>query len=477
MDRRISASRTAALLGDAVHRSPAYLAIAEALKLLVTDGRIPTGTRLPSERELTEVLGVSRTTVTRAYAVLKDQGYLLARQGAGSVVQLPRSAHPTTDRLLSPGLSAADHVDLSCAAPTAPTGIAAAYAAAVEELPRYLGETGYYPSGLPALREAIARRYDERGLPTHPDQILVTSGALSGLAIATRALLGPGTRALTESPSYPNAIATLLESGARVAGADIDQSGWAAGSLTETLSQVRPQAAYLLPDFQNPTGLLMTDEQRAEVARALTRSRTVPIVDETLVELAIDDVDLPLPFGAHHRDTVTLGSASKTFWGGLRLGWIRASESMVPRLVSARLSLDLGAPVLEQLALVHLMETRESILAVHRDQLRESRSALVSALAQHLPSWRFRVPAGGQTLWCELPQPVSTRLAVAAHDHGVILAPGPAFAPEGGLERFLRLPFSRTPAELTEAVERLARVWESGLSGQPRKGSQRTLVA
>ena len=175
MDRRISATRTATLLGSAAERSPAYLGIADALRLLVTDGRIPPGTRLPSERELTDVLGVSRTTVTRAYGELRDRGYLESRQGSGSVTRLPAVAGGGVDNLLSPGRSADGAIDLTCAAPVAPTGIAQGYEHAVAELPAYLTGTGYYPSGVPALRESIAQWYDDRGLPTTPDQVLVTS--------------------------------------------------------------------------------------------------------------------------------------------------------------------------------------------------------------------------------------------------------------------------------------------------------------
>src|SRR5690349_14173326 len=205
MERRISASRAAALLGKAPETSPAYAGIADALRLLISDGRIPPGTRLPSERELTDALGVSRTTVTRAYATLKDRGYLTSRQGSGTVAQVPSTAR-VTDSLLSPGPADPGRIDLACAAPSAPPGVLAAYEAAVAELPGHLPELGYFPSGLPALREAIARRYVERGLPTDPEQILVTPGALAALAVVSHAFVGLGDRILLESPSYPNAI-------------------------------------------------------------------------------------------------------------------------------------------------------------------------------------------------------------------------------------------------------------------------------
>jgi DNA-binding transcriptional MocR family regulator len=141
-------------------------------------------------------------------------------------------------------------------------------------------------------------------------------------------------------------------------------------------------------------------------------------------------------------------------------------------LVAARLSLDLGAPVLEQLALVHLMADREQVLGVRLRQLAEARAALVSGLAGELPSWRFRMPAGGLSLWCELPRPVSSSLAVAAEKRGVRLAAGPLFAPEGGLERFLRMPFTQSPAVLSDAVSRLASAWDEGVHQTPGRRSR-----
>jgi DNA-binding transcriptional MocR family regulator len=459
MQRTISADRTAALLGDAADRSPAYLSIAHALRLLVSDGRIPSGTRLPSERELTNALGVSRTTVTRAYTHLRELGYVDSRRGSGSVVRLP-SPRSAGDTLLSPGPAGGDHIDLTCAAPTAPTGVAAAYEWALGELPCHLTEHGYYPSGLPILREAIAERYSQRGLPTDPDQLLITSGAQAGLAVVVRAFVGSGDRVLMESPTYPNAIATLRGARARVHGADVGQRGWATASLLDSVVQVRPSAAYLMPDFHNPTGLLMSDDERARLASALRRAGVLPIVDETLAEMAIDEVVPALPFAAHAPGTISVGSASKAFWGGLRIGWVRVPSARMADLVTARLSLDLGTPLVEQLALVHLMARRDSILQLRRAQLREARSALMTAVAAELPSWRWSAPAGGLSLWCELPRPAASRLVATAAEHGVRIAPGPMFAPEGGLERFVRLPFTVGPDQLSEAVTRLARAWE-----------------
>lgn len=477
MSRVVSASRTAALLGSAADRSPAYLGIADGLRLLVNDGRIPAGTRLPSERDLTSALGVSRTTVTRAYAELKARGYLEARQGSGSVARLPYDRRATADTLLSPTDGSADVIDLTCASPVAPTGVARALEHAVSEVPPYLAGTGYFPSGLPALREALARWFTDRGLPTEADQILVTSGALSGVAVIARALVAAGDRVVVETPSYPNAVSALRRSGARVTGAVVDRGGWDLPSVRDTLRGVRPRLAYLVPDFHNPTGALMPDEVRASIAAQLRVTGTVAVVDETIVELCLDDIAMPAPFAAHSADALTVGSSSKSFWGGLRVGWIRAPRSRVGELVAARLTLDLGAPLLEQLALLHLLEHREEVLAVRREQLRIARDALADAVTSHLPDWRFTLPGGGQSLWCELPAPRSSALVAAVEQRGVLLAPGPAFAAEGGLETYLRIPFTAEPETLLLAVERIAEAWATARAGRRVRSRGTPLVA
>ncbi|WP_206051544.1 aminotransferase class I/II-fold pyridoxal phosphate-dependent enzyme [Nocardioides ferulae] len=151
---------------------------------------------------------------------------------------------------------------------------------------------------------------------------------------------------------------------------------------------------------------------------------------------------------------------SKGFWGGLRVGWIRAPHHLVDRLTSARLGLDLGVPVLEQLVAARLLDDPGAVLEHHRSRLRGQRDRLVAALTEHLPDWRFRVPSGGLVLWCELPEAAASAVAAAAERGGVTVAPGPVFAPEGGFDRFLRLPWTRPGDELEEAVRRVATAWE-----------------
>lgn len=468
MARTVGATRLATLLGD-FDRAPAYAGLADGLRALVNDGRLPAGVRLPSERELTGAVGVSRTTVARAYAALREEGLLHSRQGSGSVVTLPEGRARVSDHLLTPRHGLPDAIDLTCAAPSPHPGVLAAYRRAAEALPTHLSGTGYYPSGLAVLREAVAASYDARGLPTDPDQVVVVPGALAGVAVAARALLTPGDRVLTESPTYPNAIATLRRSGGRVLGAEPD-----ADALAAALSEVLPRVAYLIPDFQNPTGTLLGDADRAALAATLRRTRTTAVVDESMAPLPLEGQPMPAPFAAHAPDTISVGSTSKQFWGGLRIGWMRVPARHLDAVVAARLSLDLGAPVLEQLVAADLLATGAPLLEERRAAVRVTRDATVAALAEHLPTWRLRVPRGGLMLWCELPAPLSTALAARAPEHGVVLAPGPAFAPEGGLDRFVRLPLTLQTDAVVEAVRRLADAWRETCAAPARRAPTTT---
>jgi DNA-binding transcriptional MocR family regulator len=477
MHRSITPTRLVELIG-AFDRTPAYLGLADALTLLIGDGRIALDVRLPSERDLATALGVSRTTVTRAYASLVESGFAVAVRGAGTFTRVPGGRSRAHDQALTPSPDES-LIDLTCAAATAPPGIAEAYAAAVAELPACLGGHGYFPVGLPALQAAIAATYDARGLPTRPEQIMVTSGALGAAAIVARALVAPRDRVLVESPTYPNGADALRRVGARFVAAPVEPHGWDVDGMVATVRASRPASAYLLVDFQNPTGLVMPAQDRRRLGSALTRAGTVPIVDEAHQALALDGQEMPPPFAAFAPGTVTLGSASKAFWGGLRIGWVRVPDQVtMDRLVDARLGLDLGAPLVEQLAVTHLLAAPEATRAAHIARLRTQREALVTALRERLPTWEFRVPSGGMCVWCRLPAPLATPLAAAAERAGVAIAPGPIFSVEGGLERFVRIPWTRSGADLENAVEALARAW-AGLRGrrpqpQPR---DRVIVA
>ncbi len=470
--------RWRALPGVRGARLPEYAALATAVRGLLHDARLPLGVRLPAERELAEALRISRTTVTAAYRELRTSGHLTSRRGSGSFTTLPEGRRVATSGLLvSDG---GDVIDLSCASLPAPARFDDAVAAAVAELPAYAAGLGYHPDGLPALRERIAARFTSRGLPTTPEQILVTNGAQNGLDLILRLLLGPGQQVLVESPTYPNALSALRAHRARVSAASLDPiHGWDEELLVAELRASRPTAAYLMPEFQNPSGHVMPLRLRERLPAAAHRAGTDVVVDESYVELSFTDEALPPPVAAFdtHARVLTIGSMSKPFWGGLRVGWVRAAVPVITRLTALRVAVDLAGPVFDQLVAVALLDWADEVVGVHREALRARRDALASALRTQLPQWTFRLPEGGGSLWVELDAPGATALAQAAQEHGVRLAPGPTFGLAGTLERYVRLPFTLPEADLVEAVRRLASAHADLSRARSAQWTPPTLVA
>jgi DNA-binding transcriptional MocR family regulator len=463
--KTVTAARLATLVGsEALAGFPAYRSLAESIRVVITDGRVAPGTRLPSERELTAALGTSRTTVTGAYRELKERGYLVARQGSGSVATLPGGGGEVSRHALIPRGDTDDTIDLTCAILAAAPGVAGAYEAAVEELPRWLGTGGYDAAGLPVLREAVATRYAERGLPTDPEQIVVTTGAVSALAITLRALIRTGDRLLIENPAYPNSVDTALHTGARLTTLPLDPDGWDLDLLDATLRQTSPRAAVMIPDFHNPTGLTMSQADRESAARLLRRNRTATIIDETMVDLALTDEPMPRPFAAYDDEVFSLGSVSKSFWGGIRVGWIRAPHDLVTSILESRATLDLSTPIVEQLVAANLLARRDEILPERLALLRTQRDALVAALRRELPEWDVPVPAGGMSLWCRMPERVSSRLVGTSSRHGVELASGARFGVDGGFEQYLRVPYGYAVDVLEEAATRIAAAYHDALT-------------
>jgi DNA-binding transcriptional MocR family regulator len=442
------------------HRRPDYAALAAAVRGLLADGRLPLGVRLPAERELAEALAVSRTTVSAAYRTLRETGHLTSRRGAGSWTTLPNGHRVATSGLWAAG-DDGDVIDLGVAASAAPDDLVVAARDAAEDLPRYLGSAGYHPAGLAELREAVAAGYRARGLATSAEQILITAGTQQALDLVLRLSVPAGSPALVEAPTYPNALAALSARRARINTHGLDTAtGWDGEMLLSALRQTRPRVAYVIPEFQNPTGHLMPADLRERMVSAAHTAGTELIADESFVDLPLDGQQMPPPVAAfdRHSRVVTIGGMSKAYWGGLRIGWVRASAPLVQRLAAIRVGVDMASPVLEQLVAVRLLARSPQLVAARRAQLRERRDALVAALRVELPEWSFVVPGGGTSLWVELDGPISSALARAAEDVRVRLAPGPRFGLDGTLERFMRLPFTLPVEELAEAIRRIAAV-------------------
>lgn len=472
--RRSGSQSLVSLLGhwqETPSRTPLWRQLAGALRLLILDGRLPLDSRLPGERELATALSVSRTTVATALAQLRDEGYVISRHGSGSRVILPAQHQQVPTRM-----TAAPALDLSTAALSAGPEIHQAYSHALNAMPQHLTSTGYDQQGLPALRAAIAQRYCERGLPTRAEEIMVVNGAVSGLALILRLLTGPGDRVVVENPTYPLAIAAIQGASCRPVGVSLPAEGWDVDGLAATLAQTSPRLAYLMPDFHNPTGRCMDAPTRQRIADLAARTRTTLVIDETMVDLWYN-APPPPPLAAFNPDApiITLGSTGKSFWGGLRLGWIRASTRTLGSLVQARDTLDLGSPLLEQLATLWLLENAGSLLPDRRNMLAARRDMCSALMREYFPQWRYVQPEGGLSFWVELPDMVATQFAARAETVGIHLGTGTRFGLAGAFDRWLRLPFTLDDEALRIAFKTLQPLWNS-LNGQQNNLRTRKII-
>lgn len=465
-----------------VGKGPLQQKLAHALMQAIRHGALNPGIRLPSERDLSHALTISRTTVVAAYDALRDGGWVESRTGSGTwvsrsgVVTAARGAAQARALAASPLLGllsahdAQNLVDLVLGAPLPLSGLPLdLFTLPPEEYGALVNDRRYYAPGLPALRQAITSYYLKAGLATRTEQILVTTGAQQGISLCAGLYLQRGDSALVEDPTYFGALDSFRAAGARIAGVAVEAQGVSPATLRQRIIATSSRLVYLTPTFQNPTGVLMPRVARKEVAR-IAVDLGVPIIDDcTLFDLALEGSPPP-PIAAFAPDApiITLGSLSKLIWPGLRIGWVRAPETIVERLVRLKIAIDLGGPLLTQAIAVRLLAEIEVVRKLRRQQLKPRRELLAALLREHLPDWKFRVSSGGLFLWVKLPGGDARELAQTALRHGVVILPGPLMSGTGRYASFIRIPFIAEPESLRTGIRRLAAAWRDYLSGPHR---------
>ena len=163
-----------------------------------------------------------------------------------------------------------------------------AFADAAREVTPYLHDIGIELTGVPPLREAIAERYCARGLPTEPDEIMVTTGALHAIGLILATYTQPGDRVLVEQPTYHGALSAITTAGARPVPVAMTDDGWELDAIHAAVRQLAPNLAYLIPDNHNPTGMTLSEAGRRRLAHIIAETRTRAIVDETIADMWLD---------------------------------------------------------------------------------------------------------------------------------------------------------------------------------------------
>ena len=442
-------------------RGPRYVQLSAALQGCIENGQVGNAEQLPSERHLAELLNLSRSTVVAAYEHLASEGWVSRRQGSGTHVSptAPRQAEVLALRSpLRAAQQTPGELDLTIAVPTLTPAQHTRLRAAGEGA---FSESAYHPLGLPDLRETLAQLYTRSGLPTTPEQIIVTTGAQQAISVIASTFLKRGDRALLETPTYFGAIDVFRAAGAHLLGVPVTAQGVRPGDFGQQLA-AGPRLAFLTPTFQNPTGTVLPARSRERLAELIAQAQLPTIEDETLSDLGFEATPLPPRLASFSPDApiICVGSLSKLFWAGLRVGWMRLPSALAAPLIQSKTLCDFGSSMPSQVIALSLLQDLPALRAERRESVLPARDLLVKLLREHLPEWTFEVPSGGQFLWAELPTRNATGYTHAARRLGVRLFPGASMGVTDLPDAYLRLPFTVPPEHLPEAVARLAAAWQ-----------------
>jgi len=483
-----------------------YRQLSEQLASAIGRGELQAGERLPSERDLAEVLGISRTTAVNAYRELESQGLIRGYVGRGTFVcaasmvangeshdgngvsgapfawrgKLAHGAQRTLDPTLRTIVRAASDPSVISFAP----GVSALECfptdAFREISDRILSRgarvaLGLAPSeGQPVLRRALAHYTGVR-----PEHILIMSGSQQGVDLVARCLIDPGDAIILDRPGYLGAIQTFRAAGASLVGWDAERGDLE--ELEDLILRYRPKLLYTTTTFQNPTGHTWPLSLREDVLGLVSRYRLPIIEDDPYRALWFRTAPPPSLYELDGgRSVIHIETFSKTLAGGLRLAWLTANEAIIDQLALVKLRDDISTASLTQLVVAELLSsgTFTAHLASLRAEHARRHQAMLSALDRHVPPGllRYRPVAGGLYLWCQLQSGQrASELMLAAARAGVAFVAGEHFYPDPAGMHDLRLCFTGVvPARIEEGVRRLGPLIErrSGSleqndSGQP----------
>lgn len=462
-------------LGDwSVGPGPLFRRLALALGGALDRGALDAGSRLPSERALAEALSLSRGTAVAAYDLLVAEGRVERRQGSGSfavgsaAVGLPagREGSALVARLVDRSSAIpTDLVDLSISVLHDGGGLPAV-GLTTADLVEVAPDTGYGPWGRRALREAVAGLLGQWGLPSSPEQIVITNGAQQALSLAAACWIRPGDRVVIDDPTYPGALSAFTAAGADLVGLAVEGGAPRPEAMAAALVG-HPTLAYLQPTLHSPTGAVVARARRAALVDLLVEARVPLVEDLALAGLTWVPTPPPMAALAPEHPVAVVGSLSKLLWGGLRLGFVRAPEPVALRLARVKATHDLGTSVASQVLAERLLSAPAlpAALARRRSELRGRYEVLAGALRTQLPDWAWDPPQGGLSVWVRLPRPVADPFAQLALRHGVAVATAEALSVTTAHVDRIRLSFAGPPDELREGVDRLAAAWAAVATG------------
>jgi DNA-binding transcriptional MocR family regulator len=330
---------------------------------------------------------------------------------------------------------------------------------------QYGSGQGYEP-----LREQITQVMALEGIHAHPDDVVVTTGSQQALDLVTKIFIDPGDVVVAEAPSYVGALGVFRAHEAEVVHVTMDEDGLVPEELESALTEIatsgrRVKFLYTVPNFHNPGGVTLSLERRPRILEICRRFGVLVLEDNPYGLLGFDAEPLPALRSMDEEGVIYLGSFSKTFAPGFRVGWALAPHAVREKLVLASEAAILCPSNASQMAISSYLEHHDwqGQIKKFREQYRERRDAMISALEEFMPEASWNVPDGGFYVWVTLPEGLDAKsMLPRAVTARVAYVPGTAFFFDGSGANHMRLSYCYpTPERIREGVRRLAAVMDA----------------
>lgn len=463
---------------------PVYKQIIDYMGMKISMGDWTIGSRLPSQRQLAKQFLVNRSTIVTAMDELSSYGVLESDFGKGTYIAsntwslMMSDAPPDWSRYIQAGaFHANDPIIQECRRHESdPSYISLGTGQLSPKLfPKEMVKTAlnraagsvdslnYCESlGLLSLRKAISTRLVHQGIIAPPSCILITSGAIQALQLICLSMLKPGSSVYTGNPSYLKNLPFFQSASMKLTGLPMDQEGLVYWQMEAREIHAGEALLYLVPDFHNPTGAVMSGERRQALFRFCHQNHLPIIEDAAYSELWFDQKP-PFPLKSMDKSGMVLyiGTASKSLAPGLRTGWIVGPESVIQRLADMKAQMDHGASSLSQLALTEILESGmyDKYLHTLRSDLKARRDSTLEVLHRQfhrIAVWN--VPEGGFYIWIKFDESLASRqiFRAALREH-IVLFPGCLY--EYGKSSSVRISFAHaSEEEIAYALTRLAKL-------------------
>lgn len=464
---------------------PAYLQIKDYLKNLILKGILQAGDRLPSSRDLSSILKVSRNTITMAYQYLEDDGFVYAVRGQGVFVariEVKKGEDGVNfdwSKLVNDFAQKASALDIEKKELRWEKGMISFKSIAPDEtlfdvnefkkafLDRFSLEGSKllnygYARGYKPLLEYLTEYMKNKGVDPWGKELLITNGFTEGLNLVLAALTNPGDRIICENPTHNTAIKIMKLFGLEIIGIPMREDGPDLAILEEALNRGKCKVGFLVPSYHNPTGLVMPLEKRLQVLRIFAKHRLPLIEDGFNEELRYSGTHVaPLAaLAGKGNNLIYLGSFSKVLFPGLRIGWIMADRELISHLESVKRSYNIHTSFLDQAILYEYLRSGqfERYLKKARRVYKERHEIAVELVKKYIPC-RKVWGEGGLHIFIELDGINARRVLAECYQRRVLFMPGDIFFTDSGGSNTFRLGISRVkPKEIEAGIKIIGEV-------------------